>query len=448
MKKAKPMSERPLSYRAEIIEPLLQSIVAGECCSVIGISGVGKSNLIQQLQRPAVLEAVLGADAAPLRFVLLDANLMANWSPWGFFEGLIEALLTNLGSDLPAAVQELLQERHSQILTNPQNQALALRHCAAAIAQLCSDLRLVLLFDEFDTLFTQLAGSVLRNLRGLRDRHKYRLIFVTLSRQRLMHLRDEEEWDAVEPFVELLSLRELGLGPLGAADAADEVARFAARHRAVTTSAQQRQIVELSGGHPALVRALTQFALLTPQALSRGAELHQEPQLRLECVKIWEQLTTEEQDDLLPIAYGTACDPRQVGHLLLKGLVRTRDDGVLTVFSPLMRAYLTSFGQSGGHTPAIWMDPQRKAMRYYGRDVCNEIVGLGYDLLAYLWERPGQICDQGEVARAIYPDEEILSLEPLRLVAKRLRTRLEELAPGQPVPFRIHRRHGYQLIME
>src|SRR5262245_2964520 len=66
---------RPVTYRAEIIAPTLSSIAAGECCSIVGMSGVGKSNMVQHMLRLDVLHHHLGEQADTLRFVILDTNL-------------------------------------------------------------------------------------------------------------------------------------------------------------------------------------------------------------------------------------------------------------------------------------------------------------------------------------------------------------------------------------
>jgi energy-coupling factor transporter ATP-binding protein EcfA2 len=439
------MPERPRSYRSEVVEPMLHSVAAGECCSLVGISGVGKSNLLQHLQQADVLQKY--ASDQQLRLVVIDANLMADWTPWGFFEGVAEALLATLGGELPAPMLEALGKEHERVLTTG-NAALALRQCEATLGRLCAGRRIVLLFDEFDAVFTQLSGSVLRNLRGLRDRYKYRLMYVTVSRQPLARLRDQQEWDAVEPFVELLSLRELSLGPLSAADAADEVRRFAARHQHEVSPALSAAIVAQSGGHPALLRALTQLAVAAPQALARPAELHLVPTVQLECSKIWHQLTGDEQDDLLPVADHRPFDPRRVQHLALKGLLRD-EDGAFTLFSPVMRDYIVGLRRAPtSAAPIIWLDPARNALHYYGSDVRSEFTRLEYRLLRYLWERQGQICEAAEIAETLHPGESLDDLTRIHVLARRVIYQLKTLNPGMEVPLRNHRGQGYQLIVE
>ena len=447
------MHKRPATYRAEIIGPALASIVAGECCTIVGMSGSGKSNMLQHMLRPDVLQHHLGPRADDLRFVMFDTNMLAEWSAWGFFEGLSEALLAALGPQLPGEAAGQLQQAHALALAAPGNHAAAMRQCAEALALLCGQWRIVLLLDEFDPLFAQLDSSVLRNLRGLRDRHKYRLMYLTFSRQPLPDLRSDDEWDEIEPFVELLSLRELGLGPLRNADAADEADRFAARHAHTLQPQLREQVVRLSGGHPAILRALTQHALLTPNnATLREEQLHKLPTLRLECTKIWQQLSGDEQDTLMLVAHDRPVDGRLAQALSLKGLLQTLGGGSSSVFSPLFATFLQTISTfPAGVRAPIQIDPTRRTVLYYGRDISSEITSLEYKLLLYLWQHLNEVCPVAEVAAAVYPDEQhvydndISEYERLRTLARRLRQRLERLEPEQPTLFFIFRKRGYRL---
>ncbi len=456
------MVTRPITYRAEIIAPLLTSLAAGECCSVVGINGVGKSNLVQHMQQAEVLRHYLEEQAQALHFVTLDANLLAIWDEWGFFEGLAEALLTGVAACLPAQDIASLRDMHAQVIATPGNYALALRHCSTVLQLILHQTRLVIVCDEFDPLFTSLSGIVLRNLRGLRDRHKYRLMYLTFSRERLTDLRGDAEWEAIEPFVELLTLRELGLHPLQPDDATAEALRFAARHERSLAADISQQIVSLSGGHPALVRALTQLALDGQDVISVPAELlRRTPALRLECRKIWDQCTSEEQDNLWRIAGGMAVNPWQGSALHLKGLVRTTPEGVQVVFSPLLHAYLLqiyapptastgrplqSDAAAAADPPALIIDLDQQQVCYYGQEIGTLLTPLQYRLLAYLYQRFGQVCAFDEVAQAVYALDKVADhREPLATLTRRLRQRLAELVPEQPVLLRVYKGRGYRL---
>jgi hypothetical protein len=448
------MTPRPITYRAEIIQPILTSIAAGECCSIVGISGAGKSNMMQHLLRPEVVAHYLGDRAEQLRFVIVDANLLAEWSAWGFFEGLYDHLLSAVKPEVPPDVASGLQTAHAQILASTGHYATALRSCVDLIGLLCDQMRLVLLFDEFDPLFAQLSEQVLRNLRGLRDRYKYRLMYLTFTRQPLVMLRDDQDWEIIEPFVELLSLGELGLRPLCQTDAIDEVARFAHRHQRALDPMLSATIAELSGGHPALLRALVQQELIAPGTVGKQNErLHLLPVIRLECAKIWQQLTGGEQAGLLQSARGLAAMDTQTQLLLLKGLVCQPQNHNITIFSPILAAYLTTVGESsiGQRVAPIDIDQSKQIIQYYGRDVTGEIAPREYLVLAHLWEHRDRICSVMEVARIVEPNlpndiAEDIELEWCRVMMRRLRSRLAKLASGQPVPLLIYRKLGYRLL--
>lgn len=447
------MNQRPVTYRAEIIGPLLNSIAAGECCSIVGISGVGKSNMVQHMLQPDILRHYIGDQADTLRFVMLDTNMFAEQSPWGFFEGLTEALIASTSADLPQEQLARLRSAHQEILHATGGYALALRRCTEVLDILCTQQRLVIMFDEFDPLFEQLTEAVLRNLRGLRDRYKYRLMYLTFSRQPLIKLRDADDWDAIEPFVELLSLRELGLHPLSDDDAAAEVRRFAARHNQTVTASTQTSIVGLSGGHPALLRALTQAALPDEQHIAIPIEeLCQRPTLRLECAKIWQQLTGDERDGLLAVARGRTSDQNHTQTFMLKGLLRARPNGASSVFSPLFAAYLKAIGApQQGPTVPITIDLKAGRVIYYGRDISRAFGPKERDLLFFLWKHYGEICSFTEVAQEVYRDELPVYLdqnsefERLRTLAGRVRRKLEHAVPDQPELLATYKGLGYCL---
>lgn len=447
------MQLRPITYRSEIISPVLTSLAAGECCSVIGMSGVGKSNMVQHMLRPDVLAHYLGEQAEHFRFVTLDANLLAEWSAWGFFEGLYAALLAVYESELPSDVIPRVRSTHAQLLTHTDHYAVALRGCAELLGLLCQDRQLVLILDEFDPLFSALPEQVFRNLRGLRDCHKYRLMYLTFSRQLLPLLRDDDDWDVIEPFVELLSLRELGLHPLRYVDALDEVQRFAQRHQQLLDTTAAETIAEVSGGHPALLRALVQQELVTPGTIkAKQAELHLQPTIRLECAKIVQQLTGDEQEALLQVAGGLPIDDAHTRILLLKGLFCQQNEKI-AIFSPILLTYLKTLDQtrhSGGETPLV-VDGAKHTIFYYGRDITAELTPRERRVLAYLWEHKDQICTVIEVARVVeprLPDDiaEDIELEFCRVMMRRLRMRLLHLAPDRLVPLLIYRKLGYKLV--
>ncbi|NTV62164.1 MAG: hypothetical protein HGA65_01335, partial [Oscillochloris sp.] len=435
------LNQRPLSYRAEIIAPLIQSLAAGESCSVVGINGVGKTNMLQQLRRPDVVEHFAAGRGELLAFCSLDANLLTQHDGWGFFEGMAEALLADLQHMLPTGALSRLTEEHAAILASPGNYPLALRHCAGALDAVLSHRRLVIIFDEFDALLPQLPDITLRNLRGLRDRHKYQLMYLTLSRERLPTLCDEDCQEAGEPFLELLSLCELGLHPLGEEDARREAARFAERYQRTLNPSNYERIITLSGGHPGLLRALTQVAIQQDILPSEPRDMITNvAALRNECLKLWNDLSGDERDALWQAHRSSRLDPRRGEDLLLKGLLRKGKAGQLTIFSPLLAALVDGeIARTATTAPAdsrpvpIAINHASQHVCYYGREIGDSLSQLNFRLLSYLYGRYGELCSESEVTCAVHPDEKADgNSERISVMVRRLSRKLKELAPNEP----------------
>lgn len=438
------MSARPLAYRSDVLAPTLSAIIAGECCSIVGISGVGKSNVVQQLLSPEV-RSYHAPQTNDLQVVPIDANLLVRWSDWGLFEGLLNALLQLRDLVLPEVERVALSAAHAEILRTPANAPLAFRQCAAAVEAVCQQQRLVLLFDEFDPLLAALDAQTLRQLRGLRDQHKYRLVFVTLTREPLSDVC-AAEWDDMEPFLELFSLHQIGLGPLMLDDAEAEAERFAGRHGAVLTAGNRALAVEQSGGHPALLRALVQLSVAGAALPGRGADdLLKAPSVQQECAKIWQQCTGREQETLIRLLSGGWLSEEELDDVRLKGLTTDDGTGGKRIFSPLFAAYIRQ--RRGSPAPAgepvLSINPEKQRVMYYGRDITKKIGGLQYQLLLYLWERPGRICSVEETSRHLHGQALPHDLGRVRILAGRLVRGLSALVPGRVAPVEIIPRRGY-----
>src|SRR5437763_5374850 len=69
-------SQLPLSYRSELLKKVITSLRAGECCSLIGTSGVGKSNLARFLYRLDVQRHYWGDDLVWILLIDLQSLVL------------------------------------------------------------------------------------------------------------------------------------------------------------------------------------------------------------------------------------------------------------------------------------------------------------------------------------------------------------------------------------
>ena len=63
----------PLSFRSHLLERVMPDLQAGECCSLVGVSGTGKSNVVHFLQRRDVQQSYWNDD----RIWIISINLQS-----------------------------------------------------------------------------------------------------------------------------------------------------------------------------------------------------------------------------------------------------------------------------------------------------------------------------------------------------------------------------------
>lgn len=206
----------PRDYRAREVDAIVAAARAGECVSVVGLSGAGKSNL---------LGFVAHTQATPSHpFVLVDGNRLPEHTPSAYLHEVCRALGASPGSEAAPAAEKL-EALLAKRLSPPESS-------------------LTLLLDRFDVLADSrpLAGM----LRALRDAHKYQLTFVTATRRPLPP--DTE-------VAELFYAHTVWLGVLAEGDARWNVDRFAERGRLRWDKKVADRLIAASGGYPSFLRA-------------------------------------------------------------------------------------------------------------------------------------------------------------------------------------------------
>lgn len=240
----------PDHYRQVEVTKISRAARAGECCSIIGLSGAGKSNLAGFLCRRA----------AQPRFVLIDCNRVA--IPSG---GQLTSLFQTIHNSLPgqAALPPGMQDTAGSLAVLER----ALDQALAGTAE-----NLILVFDRFDALLRPADPGLFNSLRALRDRWKYRFAFVTATRRPLP--QDNE-------FAELFFANTFWLGPLTQIDAEWSIQSYAQRHNLDWDSALRQQIITVSGAYPAFLRACCEACAQGTASRLEDLLISQPVQLRL-----------------------------------------------------------------------------------------------------------------------------------------------------------------------
>jgi len=443
--------------RVDDLNYILSCIRQGADCSIVGISNIGKSDLLHSV--PAFVENVWDEDgpAMPLT-VYVDCNGMLEMSDQGFYEIILRAMMEQLRRrDAQSPLFETLRDAYQKVVAPSSHFQVALGF-NDALTGLCGtvDWGLVLVLDEFDEPLEGMPGRVFLNLRALKDRYRGRLCYVTATNRRLPKLRHQHE---VLEFCELFGLHTRSLGHLSREDAWPYVQDFAQREGVTFDEHDFAFIYQQAGGHPGLTRVVCRdLGRVTGEPLRDASQdwlIHREvrdqllqaPTVRAECIRIWNQLSPLEQEALVALVAPGRTPPEEALQSLILKKVLSKEAGEYVPFCRLFhdhirRQYLAQREPQEGvqvdvDSGEVWVD---------GRKVPT-LTNLEFRLLLLLYGRTGKICDKYQVVEAVWGQDYIDEVDDARIekLVSRLRRKLER-DPSEPKYLVTVRGRGYRLL--
>jgi hypothetical protein len=404
-----PWSKHPSDYRKGEVQQILTLLQAGECVSLIGLSGMGKSNLLGYLAHRASSEAKHG----PIS-ILIDCNRLPTFEANHFFR-LASAQLGPV-LDTLAIAEEGKQD-------NPFDE---LNRKVAAILE-ASPKTLALLLDGFDDLATAVDRAFFNQLRSLRDTYKYRLSFLLATRQPLKNITGS---DKIREFEDLLISNQLWLQPLSLEDAQWTIKRFEDRLHLKFDRDSTQNLLHLSGHHPGLLKALA-AAWSSGDADTPSSWLNHAAVIR-ECELLWGDLPEESRNAIYD-------DPIEDPTLNNAGLVV---EGQL--LSPVFTAFIQV--KSGMD---LRLDRSTGEIYRGGALLSVSLTAKEFELLSYLLDNQGTICEKDTLIRAVWPEDKVFEEgirdDSLAQLVRRLRIKIEP-DPSNPTYLQTVAGRGYRFI--
>jgi hypothetical protein len=343
----------PLSFRDELAPHVFAAVRAGWSVALVGPAGLGLSNLLRFLADARVAAHYLAgpSEAVSTLPVFVEAD---RWlDPAAVFPELARALLgAARAGDLPRAEQAAVRRLVAEAQADPLPAASA--PLAAALHALCDGHgRRVLFFcDDFDAALLRLPGPLLRELRSLRDAHKYRLAYVLgLRREPARLLMTTQSAPAQGPpsdlghskFIELFDHHTFPVRPYTPADSRLALERKSLAWQPPLTPDEAEALHRLAGGHARLlIAALIHWENrrhLPWANVERG--LQADPAVAAACRALLDDLSLGEQLALWQLAHDETGDDSStdaaLARLRLRGLAV---GGPPSVFSKLLEQYL------------------------------------------------------------------------------------------------------------
>jgi len=432
----------PQTYRQHEVETIGLYLRAGDSCSVVGVSGMAKSNLFRHLLEHKLRPSYLGADWQHYVLLGADVHALSELTERATYDHLLDCLVNEArwGGVAGEIVERLrgLQRESSELA--PQSAFVqALRFLMGSD----QSLRLVIIFDQFDELYKTLSPHFFAHLRSIRDEHKYRLSFVVFTRddlRRLCYVGEREE------FYELFSAHVLSLGPYSYDDAMLLLERISQRYGRSIPSEICEKLFALTAGHAGLLKAgcmafLHDQVMVSEEDEPTVTNLLAVGNVLTECAKIWDSLDETEQETLHEIVLGHSFappEPRSWAALRLKRLV-TPDLGGTKLLCPLFTSYVAHSRISRNPEIKLQAGPLRIDVAgevwLGGQRVTPPLSRKELMLLEYLCLAPGRLRTKDEITAAVYPDlykdGESASDDALNALVKRLRDRIEQLSGGR-----------------
>jgi hypothetical protein len=440
--------------RAEEIAYVMDCIADGACCSIVGVSNMGKSDLLRAVYSAEARKRFL-PDAEQYVFIHIDFNLMVVLTEQGFYELILRNTLAALRDlQVPPVLLEQAETLYDRVVnpSTPFLVPLSFNECMIALGEGLGR-RIVLLCDEFDEAFQEIDARVFLNLRALRDRFAERLIYVVCTERQLGESRREPE---VVEFCEMFAHHTLFLGMLDDSDARRVLGAFAHEEEFEFSSEDEDFILTQAGGHPGLLRAvghvLAQMGGDPPTYKLVRERLDSDHNVRGECAKLWNDLTPVEQDALIAFVdrgqSGLSAWPSNVEQgLRRKGILVARKGSQLRVFGALFEGFARRQKRvKAMGPPGVWVDVDAGDVWVDG-ELVPTLTDLEYRLLLLLYGRLNKLCDKYQIVEAVWGEEYIDEVDDARIdkLLSRLRQKIEP-DPGEPRYLTTIRGRGYKLV--
>jgi hypothetical protein len=403
-------------------------IKAGQSGCIIALRGSGKSNILRFLLREETRRRYLGQDYDRFNIFFIDSLALTECTEWAICDLILDRLLSQLRP--PRRETEIIERitplqrtvmRSRDLLTAYRT----LERCVDALCQE-PEQRVILFFSEFDGLFRDLDPSLFRCLRAIRDAHKEQVSYVVVVANDLACLRDD--LTEVDPFYRLVSRNVCTLGPFNEADARYVLQYLAAQRSVEMSEADVTRLIELSGGHAGTIKAISSLLFDTHRGGSLeelSPTLKDDPAIQAEYRKVWASLSEREQIALCALATGRPANPDVLSRLERRGVIRDvrfRD----SIFSPLFAHFVHQQAPPIVGDTFVGRDPP---VAQIGGQRIENLTGLAFEILCYLYENRGRVCTKDELIENVYHQQYnrrmgAIDDTPLQTLVSRLRKKL------------------------
>ena len=333
-----PRRYRP-TYRLDEVELIIRFAKRGESLGLVGIAGVGKSNLINFLRDIQRNAQHVEQNVERLHFPIVDATYWQQ-TPISLWKMMLDGLLQ--------ATRELPPPPEGDKVIPISEEQRVLNALRARLEWLCQERKQKIMFvlDDFDAAFEIGPLAMIERLNGFRSEgNRGHLSFLIFTKRLPQVLGQDHNIEHKSKFYDLFRHNLYALEPYTTEDARQMLMHLNEVADRPLNTRELAQIHALAGGHARLLKIVFDTWLKEPPSGSDPiAYFVSRPDVQHECQRILENLHKQEQKVALLVARTDNTTEYQstIDHLVRRGLLVK--SAPPTWFSPLMARFLATYG--------------------------------------------------------------------------------------------------------
>ncbi len=422
----------PRNTRHAEIKKMIEILRAGRSCQVVGLPGVGKSNVLRLLPyNREVRELHLGQDEPKFHFIYMDFSEVRGRPFFEIIKFIFISLSYSLGERNLSGEQKVVNDLLRESLEFTDDLIL-FQGLKKSIDYLAKErgLYLVFLFDRFEDYIPSIDDKFFLNLKILRNRVKYNFLAVFAVTRPIEDVLEVALFGEFHEFI---------VGNAVFLPIKDEVGlafRFSYLEKITDKRADdktKKEIERLTGGHGKLAKLAYEAVLSGGKMKNIEELLLSKRQIQGSLFEIWNYLLPEERIDI---------KEGQVNESLEKiGLTK---NGKITI--PLFESYLTTFTLSEGEGQKLAYDPERNEIKKGEESLTEKLTPSEFKLLRFLMTNTDRVCEKNEIIENVWKDSKTqagVTDQALDQIVYRLRKKIED-DPNKPRFIQTIKGRGYK----
>jgi hypothetical protein len=374
------------------IEEIVNFLKQGNSCQLIGIPGVGKSNLLRLLAyNRSVRTAHFGENQKYAHFVYMNFSEVANFPLSEVNKYVFLALADSLRDrEMEGEHNKIHKIFKEHLLLN--DEFLLFQGLKEAINYLTVEKKfsIVFLFDNFNAFLPTVESGFFANLKILRNTAKYRFAAVFALNRPFEEVFGK---DIFAQFYEFLIDKNVYLPITDAPSLKFRLDYLQKQSGKKILEKETNQVFDLTGGHNNLTKLSFEYLLNEAEIKDMTDFLLSKPAISSALLNIWNFLNESEKEQF------EKNENMDNSFLEKVGLIKS---GKITI--PLLNGFIKK-GLYKDSTPAkITFDKNAKQIKLGEKVISDQLTSLEFNLLSFLLENEDKILTREEIITAVWKE--------------------------------------------